>query len=328
MNRSDEAIDAIVTWVDGSDERFRKRFESELRKKEGRSVKIVPGGRSKTRFSDNNEIEYCLRGIRTHLPWIRRIHLVTDQQKPRFLTADVQNKLSVNVVDHRTIFHGNEWALPCFNSQSIETALYRTPGLSRRHIYFNDDVIPVAATDPADFFCKGKVVVRGAWAALKEFGKLQTAAIGFALHAFSLVSNKSRTAHLLPQIHAARIADHPNRYIKTSHAPHPAYTDTLKDFFHKNKSIFEENIKYKFRHLDQFTTYPLAHHLEAMRGNLELRDASDCITINFEKRHETGKKLSSLNNHEIKFICLQGFEMAKSTEKKVVLDFLDARLTG
>lgn len=325
MQRNHE-IDAVITWVDGSDPEFKKRLSEEIKTRRNISIKNMPGGRGSARFTNNNEIEHCIRGIRAHLPWIRKIHLVTDRQTPSFLTAEAQASLSVSIVDHTSIFRGYEWALPCFNSRSIETAVHRIPGLAKKHIYFNDDFIPIAATQPEDFFLGENIVVRGTWTPANEPGKLKTLTTGIALSALSLVSNKSRTAHLLPQMRAARIAGYEEHYIKTSHAPHPARTDTLNNFFASHKEVFEENIRHSFRHLDQFTAYPLSHHLEAAQNNLKIRDDSDCLTINFEKTNEVTNKIKSLRKPRLKFICIQGLEYASPREKDMIIGFLKERI--
>ena len=53
---------------------------------------------------------------------------------------------------HRAIFTGESAAdLPVFSSPAIEAHLHQIPGLSRRFLYFNDDVFLGAPTWPDDF---------------------------------------------------------------------------------------------------------------------------------------------------------------------------------
>src|SRR5690606_6238916 len=117
----------------------------------------------------------CLRSIRKFAPWIRTIYLVTDQQCPGFLAPKVKSKLGVELVDHKEVFKGYENVLPTFNSLSIETALYRIPGLSSKFIYFNDDFVLVAPVDKGDFFEKDAVVLRGEWKHLQKYGPFRLA---------------------------------------------------------------------------------------------------------------------------------------------------------
>jgi hypothetical protein len=56
----------------------------------------------------------------------------------------------VRVVYHKEFMPG--WALPTFNSCSIEMFLHRIPGLSERFLYGNDDMFPVSPLTEEDFF--------------------------------------------------------------------------------------------------------------------------------------------------------------------------------
>jgi hypothetical protein len=128
-------IDVVYTWVDGSDPAW-----------QARRAPVAPstGGvdASASRYHDRDELRYSLRSLRANAPWVRRIFLVTDQQRPSWLVGD-----EVTVVDHRELFPDPE-VLPTFNSHAIETVLHRVPDLAEHFVYFNDDVFlgrPVAA---------------------------------------------------------------------------------------------------------------------------------------------------------------------------------------
>src|SRR5690606_5700640 len=111
-----------------------------------------------------------IESIRKFMPWIRKIYLVTDQQRPGFLDEYECERLGVEILDHSVIFSRYEWALPTFNSISIVTALHRIPKLADRYICFNDDVIVLAAVREDDLFVDGKVVRRGTWQRFRKFG--------------------------------------------------------------------------------------------------------------------------------------------------------------
>lgn len=93
---------------------------------------------SKNRYRDNMELKYSLRSIVKNAPWIRRVYLVTDNQIPYWLNLNNGDKL--RIISHSDIFQ-NKSHLPVFSSPAIESQLHRIPGLSRRFIYFNDDVM-------------------------------------------------------------------------------------------------------------------------------------------------------------------------------------------
>ena len=61
---------------------------------------------------------------------------MTDNQVPSWLNLDSD---LVRVVTHEDIFP-NHSHLPVFSSPAIEAHLHRIPGLSKKFIYFNDDV--------------------------------------------------------------------------------------------------------------------------------------------------------------------------------------------
>jgi len=319
-----DPIDAVVTWVDGSDERHAVKMALELRKRNVLALGNFPGGHGRERYADSNEIKYCLYGIRRFMPWIRKIYLVTDCQVPEFLGNDEMGELGIELVDHQVVFRGYEWALPNFNSISIGTVLHRIPGLAGRYIYFNDDVIPVGASDPSDFFVEDQVVIRGGWAACQKYGKVRTLLSAVVLKGLAIVSKKVRSPHSLAQMRAARIVGFEDKYFHALHAPHAVRTETLRMFFKEKETLMRENIRHKFRHIDQFVAHPLAHHLEIAQGGQVERDGSDCTTINFGMRG--GKEIGLLEREGLKFVCLQGLESAGDEDRLSVVSFLERKI--
>ena len=101
-----------------------------------------------SRYRDNNELRYSIRSLYKYAPWIRHIYLVTNGQVPAWLNTDHPR---VSVVTHAEIFPNPE-DLPTFSSPAIEAHLHRIPGVSRRFIYFNDDVMLGAPVWPDSFF--------------------------------------------------------------------------------------------------------------------------------------------------------------------------------
>ena len=124
-------IDLVYLWVDGSDEEWLNKKKRFL----GEDVDYNTEATSKARNADNNELIYSLRSVEKNAPWIRKIFIVTDEQKPRWL--DLQNE-RVEIVDIRELIPPE--ALPCYNSVIIEHFLYKIPGLSEHFLYSNDDM--------------------------------------------------------------------------------------------------------------------------------------------------------------------------------------------
>lgn len=140
-------IDVVYTWVNGSDPEWQRQM---LRY---RALHTEVGNASETqtatanRFRDSDELRFSLRSLEKHAPWVRRVLLVTDDQVPGWLNTQHPR---VHIVPHSAIFP-NASHLPTFSSPAIEAHLHRIPGLSRRFLYFNDDVFLGADVWPDDF---------------------------------------------------------------------------------------------------------------------------------------------------------------------------------
>ena len=104
------------------------------------------------RFQDNDELRFSLRSLEKYAPWIRHIYIVTNGQRPHWLNL---SHPKVSLITHEQIF-ANKSHLPTFSSPSIETNIHRIPGLSRRFLYFNDDLLLGSPVWPDDFFTFSK----------------------------------------------------------------------------------------------------------------------------------------------------------------------------
>lgn len=174
-----EPIDVVYTWVNGSDTvwlaemiAYRARWDStagRMMTDEEERAGVIAGvvttttsnstnsstttreedmASAMSRYRDNNELRYSIRSLYKYAPWIRHIYLVTNGQVPAWLDTD---QARVSVITHADIFP-NPSDLPTFSSPAIEAHLHRIPGLSRRFVYFNDDVMLGAPVWPDAFF--------------------------------------------------------------------------------------------------------------------------------------------------------------------------------
>lgn len=125
-------IDAVFTWVDGSDPVWlenKRILRNELFGEKG----ATDDADNTARFQDNDELRYALRSLAAFAPWVRTVHLVTADQKPAWLNTD-----AVHLVSHKDIFP-EEARLPVFSTRPIEFCVHRVPGLAEHFIYCNDD---------------------------------------------------------------------------------------------------------------------------------------------------------------------------------------------
>ncbi len=138
-------IDAVYIWVDGSDPDWRARRQAALEKVYPSSAPHADAV-ADCRFLDNGELRYSLRSLARFAPWVRRVHLLTDGQKPHWL-----DETSVRLVRHEEVFPSGS-PLPVFNSSAIETVQHRVPGLAEHFISLNDDFLLGRPVRETDFF--------------------------------------------------------------------------------------------------------------------------------------------------------------------------------
>lgn len=136
-------IDAVYTWVDGADPAWRARKSSHQDQGPG-SSSLAAGD---LRYLSRDELRYSLRSLDLHAPWIRNVYIVTDDQRPSWLSE----RPRVTVVDHRDLFPDPE-VLPVFNSHAIETVVHRIPGLAEHFLYLNDDGFLLREQRPEQYF--------------------------------------------------------------------------------------------------------------------------------------------------------------------------------
>lgn len=154
-----DPVDAVFTWVDGNDpSHYSKRM---LFLGEKKLEHEAYASRSPTRFSDCGELYFSLALVRKHMPWIRNIFIVSDNQTPSWITETYARENRVVVIDHTVIFRDYEYILPTFSAVTIENFLWRIPNLSDSFISFNDDFFVVQPCRIEDFQSFGKTVLRG-----------------------------------------------------------------------------------------------------------------------------------------------------------------------
>ena len=312
-----EPIDAVVAWVDGNDPAHLRK----LREYTGDGAKPRAGGADPTRFGDCGEIEYCVAGLLRHAPWLRRVHIVTDQQVPRFLQeAGGRLRDRVVVTDHREVFVDYEHCLPTFSSRAIEAMLWRIPGLSENFIYLNDDFSLLRPVAPTDFFREDKVVLRGHW---REQRARQQGLRRL------IPRERARAGNHEAQARSAAFAGSTRRYLQAPHVPHPMRRSTLAEFFAAKPQVLEETLGHRFRSQAQILTTALAAHLELVAGHaivdnrlhhLRLKPAS-------QWRPLLQRELRAADRDEsLAFGCVQSLDQADERTRALVLEWLRSRV--
>jgi hypothetical protein len=261
-----DAIDAVIAWVDGRDRKHRAKRKRYLTDP-GADAEPESDAQSGRRFSDNDEIRFCLRSIRNYAPWVRTIWLVTDNQVPAAIDRQRAERDNVRLVDHREIFRGYEQLLPTFNSLAIETMLWRIDGLADRFLYLNDDMMFVGPVEPTDFFSHdGKLHLRGRWSNWKERPDK-----GDSFHG----SNKLLGAKML-----GYTSEH---FFSSEHAVYPLLRPAMDELFAEFKTAFLANAGYRFRNRQQF--WPISAHDHLLLKSDRARVVKSCNTVHFSKRY-------------------------------------------
>lgn len=315
-------IDAVITWVDGGDPQHQAKLNEHLM-----ALGKRPKSADPTRFRSVGEIDYCVASIVQYAPYIRHIYIITDQQRPplvdQYMGTDWADR--IRVIDHRDIFTDHADALPTFNSLSIETVMYRIPGLAEHFIYLNDDFSLIRATTPETFFIDGIPILRGRFRRQSQHRVSKKIVAAWrnlvGTDAAKIEPSFKRALEL-----SAQLTGEQEHYWCISHTPHPMRKSLLEDFFAKNPAVLETNLSYKLRDVAQFSTVSLANHLEFQQGTPVTSRQTQVLNLK-PTRFSPDKLAQQLeaaeHNSEVLFACFQSLDNADSTRQNMVLKWLD-----
>jgi hypothetical protein len=140
-------IDMVFSWVDGADLEFQR-----ARAKRMKGYVVGECDDHEARFRQLDELRYALRSVYLFAPWVRRIFIVTDSPRPRWLDEHP----SVTIMRSEEFFEDIS-VLPTHNSQAVESQLHHIPGLAEHFLYSNDDMFFGRPVTPEMFFTPGGV---------------------------------------------------------------------------------------------------------------------------------------------------------------------------
>ena len=301
-----EKIDAVITWVDGSEPNYKLKLEENLKNK-----KIII-----SQYTQANEIDFCVASIIKFAPFVRKIFIVTDKQKPKF--SGIRHMVSlekIEIIDHEEIFRDNLDCMPSFNIRSIDALLFKIKNLSDKFIYFNDDMFLIKETTKEDWFKDNKAVLTGSWA--KTYNKQLIKNIS---HKIKNLLN-IRPSFNAAQSKAANIAGFHNKYFKSFHCGRPQIKSVIKDFYDKNPQRLTDQIRYKFRDGRQYMPYSLCWHL-LIKENLYVESSTNKLVEINKSRNLSAKKLEKIlksidSKAEVKFLNIQDLNMAEPETQQV-----------
>lgn len=299
---ANSGIDAVILWVDGSDPVLaakRRKYSA------GTSAETHDDIAGATRFADNGEVKWCVRSIERFAPWIRKIYIVTDGQDPQIRTK----RIPLEIVDHTVIFRGYEQYLPTFNSLSLETMLWRIPGLSERFLYFNDDICLISPTSEEDFFTPdGRPIA---------YGRKRSTAHGLTSLTIdrvrSLGNPKVKFRYMM--LNAARLIGR-KEFFLLEHTPYNVSREVLSGYYSENPEAMVRNLRHRFRDIKQYSPIELNYLL----GGAELRDASEALIYLEPKQRKIEPKPAA------KFLCVNSLDQFEEAERQAVVNFIESRL--
>lgn len=302
-------VDAVILWVDGAD----KAHQEKLRyyKSSEQFVNLRKNALSETRFLEANEIYYCINSVRKFAKWISTIYLVTDQQKPSWLTSDLEAELNVKVVDHKEIFKADQDLLPVFNSTSIECYLQNIEGLSSDFIYLNDDFFFIKETSKHDYI-DGKLKIRGAY----YFKGLQ--------RILSIFPSQSKLDYSGLNSFRGGIGNHKGFFpFQRAHAPMVLNKEMLLSVFSDCER--RENSKFKFRSNEQINPIDICFNkmLEEKVAKVGPKDWA-YISPDQLKGRDINKELFTIQKKQyLKSLCIQDLMLFNAETQKSILSFLE-----
>ena len=115
-----EPIDAVITWVDGSDpeqQQNRQSFRGAM------SHLFQENAINPHRWACNGEIYLCLASLEHNAPWLRKIWTVVDAQSPDLSRLSAALRAKIQLEDHTAIFATHQDFLSTCNSMAIVTFL-------------------------------------------------------------------------------------------------------------------------------------------------------------------------------------------------------------
>ena len=301
-------IDAVITWVDGADpEHLQKRLDAMS------SLGLTDSNKSTathpTRFNDSGEIYYCIASILKYAPFIQNIYIVTDNQIPPLINLFIKNKIcthdKIKIIDHNVIFKGLENFLPTFNSLSINSLLWRIPGIADYFLYFNDDVFINAPISPEDLVDQtGKLKLHGKMRSIWP-ARIKNKARNIR---YKVLRRKNTPPSFKKaQTLGAELLGF-TKYLQISHTPHIIRTNTLKVFFAQNPDVLQQQICYPFRSIKQFSPIGLANHLEIKNKSCQILAEEPSIYIKPSNPEKDKASLQQMIKEEYRYGCIQSLD--------------------
>ena len=318
-----EDIDIVITWVDGDDPAHRAK----------RAAWGGGGGHQQrddidgeVRFSSLGEIFYAVGSLLRFAPWLRTIWIITDNQRPAGLHEWVERHFPgattrIEIVDHRVIFEGHEEVLPTFNSITIESMMWRIPGLAEHYLYSNDDIFLTAPVEPSVWFREGRPVL---------YGERMSTLVGRLLRRLKPKKGGRRPfGHKDPMVNAAQMVGSGHFWV-WPHAPLALRRSWHEEFFASHPEWLEANIAHRFRHPSQFS-YAEPFYIDGVRKGDVVVENPRGLTLFLKPRagrkgYMERKLREAEGNPRLQFCCINSLSEADPEEQEMFHKWASERI--
>lgn len=305
-----DKIDFIVTWVDGSDEKWIKdriKYDPSINKED-------------IRFRDWENLKYWFRSVEKNAPWVNNIYFVTYGHLPKWLNS---KNPKLKIVNHEDFI--DKKYLPLFNSCAIESNFSNIKGLSEKFIYFNDDMFLNSEVKESDFFVDNLPVDNKVIKPLWRTGKNSTYINYNCAKIVSDKFGKEKCKYSLKDIikYVLRLPKKPvNAYIP-DHVPTSFLKQTFIDINNEYSDLINDVRSHRFRTNDDVSQW-LYQFWQIGSGKYVERDEK--ISKYYEISSSTiDEMISEILKKEYKLVCLNDGDVTTDFEenKKKIIDMFE-----
>ncbi|WP_319897427.1 stealth conserved region 3 domain-containing protein [Aeromonas hydrophila] len=270
-------IDVVYTWVDHTDEVWRKLY-LEYKAKQNNSVDSVKLGR----FFNRDELKFSLRSLELYAPWVNNIYIVTNCRPPAWLNTKNQR---IKIIKHEDIMPKE--SLPTFNSHAIEANIHNIPNLSNYFLYLNDDFFFSSHVHREDFFLSNGVSISN----LEPYGVVNG------------IISKGNPDYINAAINGQRLLAKKFNITPTQlhqHSPYALRKDILKEIcsLYSEETLITTKNKFRSKNDISIPSF-LYHHYSYIKRQSSIGRLSS-IYIGYKKRVNFNKII----NKDIKTFCI------------------------
>lgn len=320
-----QRIDFVVTWVDGEDPIWLKRKNEYLTKKQGSDFHTPSVDDGKERYREFGMFHYWFRSVEKYAPWVNKIFLVTDQQKPEWL--DIHHP-KIRWVNHEDFIP--QQYLPTYSASTIELNFHRIEELSETFVYFNDDMYLTRKVTPSDFFKKGlpkyaavyntlvpsepyvKMFYNNMEVLLRHFPSKKA----MVKHPFKFFNWRYGSSNLKNML---LFPWKPTGYINL-HIASPMRKSTLKEIWDLEFEALDKTASNPIRDYDYLLNQYLVHYWEIESGQFFPLYLKFGQAIDMNKPQKLEKIFQSKT---IKTVCVNDTENVLESNKEKILDIFE-----